>query len=291
MSRLSRWLRSRKAEPAPPPPPPTPYEHLLWVPRFEVRTEQMLGADFRIADGASFYASYREIFLNELYRFDAAGTAPLVIDCGANCGVSVVYFKQLFPAARIIAVEADPNIFALLQWNVAQRGFEGVTLINKAVAAGGEHVAFHCEGADAGRIHALQDAREQIIVPVVALDDLLAEPVELLKVDIEGAETDVLCASQRLHNVAQIMVEYHSFGDAAQSLHRLLDKLAASGFRYYVQTQFCPARPLVEHACHLGMDLQLNIFGKRTHRVAAYRGRDLPQPGGDAQTPHCTKAA
>ena len=170
-----------------------------------------------------------------------------------------MYFKQLYPAAKIVAVEADPQIFALLEQNVTQRRLTDVTLINKAIAVETERVTFHREGADAGRIHALADAIEQITVPTLSLDELLMEPVDLLKVDVEGVETDVLCASRRLDAVSQIMVEYHAFADVSQSLHQLLTKLAESGFRYNVQTQFCPPRPLVDDSCHLGMDLQLTF--------------------------------
>ncbi len=269
MSRLSRWLSSRR--PPPRPLPLKPFEHLLFQPRYEVRTEQLLGEPFCIPDGVSFYTSYQEIVVNELYRFEASGPAPRIVDCGAHCGLSVVYFKQLYPAARIVAVEADPQIFALLEQNVTQRGLTNVTLINKAIAVDAERVAFHREGADAGRIHALADAIEQITVPTLSLDELLTEPVDLLKLDVEGVETDVLCASRRLDAVSQIMVEYHSFADAPQSLHQLLTKLSESGFRYKVQTQFCPPRPLVDDSCHLGMDLQLNIFAKRAACDAALR--------------------
>jgi len=285
MSRLSRWLRSRREKPARPLPnaPPTPYDHLLYVPRFEECVETLLEQPFRLADGSSFYASYREIFLGELYRFPSANPAPRIVDCGANCGVSVVYFKQLFPAAKIIAVEADPAIFALLEWNVSHRELRDVTLINKAVAVGTQPVTFHREGADAGRIHTLADTKEHITVPVVSLDELLCEPVDMLKIDIEGAETDVLCKSERLQNVAQLMVEYHSFGDTPQALHELLSALASNGFRYYVQSQFCPARPLVDHSSHLGMDLQLNIFGKRAEQIATLQD-DTPRCGAPNQT-------
>jgi FkbM family methyltransferase len=258
MSRLRRWLQSLRST------PPTPYEHLLRTPRFEVRTEQLLGKPFRIADSISFHASYREIFVNELYRFHTSTLAPLIIDCGANCGVSVIYFKWLYPAAKIIAIEADPEIFALLKWNVSSHGLTDVTLINKAIAVGTEPVTFHREGADAGRIHFMSGAKARLTVPVISLDQLLAQGADLLKMDIEGAETDVLRACDRLTTVSQLMVEYHSFADASQGLHEMLTELAAAGFRYYVQTQFCPTRPLVEDTCHLGMDLQLNVFAKRT---------------------------
>ncbi|MGD9634754.1 MAG: FkbM family methyltransferase [Pirellulales bacterium] len=271
MSRISRWLRRRPIAPPLPVPPAKPFEHLLYLPRFEVRTVELLGEPMHIADGVSFFTSFQEIMVDEIYRFSSNGAAPRILDCGANCGLSIVYFKQLFPAARITGVEADPYIFALLAQNIHQRRLADVTLLNRALAPEPGTVSFHREGADAGRIHPLSDAIETVTVPTVTLDELLTEPVELLKVDVEGVESDVLCGSCRLDLVSQIMVEYHSFTDKDQSLHPLLAKLAENGFRYQMQTQFCPQRPLVEDDCHLGMDLQLNIFAKRAACGAAVR--------------------
>jgi FkbM family methyltransferase len=265
MSRLSRWFRSRRNSPI----PATPYEHLLTAPRFQVRTEQLFGEPFQIPDSLSFYCSYREIFLDQLYQFQAACPNPLIVDGGANCGLSVLYFKQLFPAARVIAVEADPYMFSLLEENICRFKLTDVTLINKAIAVGASEVTFHCEGANAGRIHALDDAIEKVSVPVISLDELLAEPVEFLKLDIEGAESDVICSSQRIDVVSQFMIEYHSFADVPQSLPNLLDRLAKSGCRYRLQTQFCPKNPLVDDTCHLGMDFQLNIFANRASQRPA----------------------
>ena len=264
MSRLSRWFRSRRSPPA----PATPYEHLLAAPRFQVRTETVLGEPFQIPDSLSFYYSYREIFVDQLYQFRANCPKPLIVDGGANCGLSVVYFKQLFPEARVIAVEADPHLFALLEENISRFKLTDVTLINKAIAIGASEVTFHREGANAGRIHTLDEAVETVTVPVVSLDDLLIEPVEFLKLDIEGAESEAICASQRLGAVSQFMIEYHSFADVPQSLPNLLNKLGESGCRYRLQTQYCPKMPLVDETCHLGMDFQLNIFAKRVDRRA-----------------------
>jgi len=268
MSTLSRWLRGEE-----PKPPPTPYEHLLLAPRFEVRPEQLLGKPFYIADTLSFYSSFREIFQQGIYRFHATSRSPVIIDCGANYGVSVVYFKQIFPDAKVIAVEADPEIFALLQWNAAVHDLADVTLINKVVAAQAGQVEFHREGADAGRIHFMSGAKDVLTLPTIALDELLTQPVDFLKIDIEGAETEVLAASRRLDLVSQLMVEYHSFADSPQELPRLLSTLTEAGFRYYVQTQYCPRQPLTKATAHLGMDLQLNIFAKRPGSQAAVEGR------------------
>ena len=125
-------------------------------------------------------------------------------------------------------------------------------------------------------------AKDVLTLPTIVLDELLTQSVDFLKIDIEGAETDVLAASRRLDCVSQLMVEYHSFADAPQELPRLLNTLAQAGFRYYVQTQYCPRQPLVKATAHLGMDLQLNIFAKRPGSVAAIEGRPAlpPEAGG-----------
>jgi FkbM family methyltransferase len=241
----------------------TPYEHLLALPRYEETTVTLLDRPFRIADAASFYWSYREIFLDEIYRFPAANAAPVIVDCGANHGTSVVYFKSKYPQARITAVESDPKIFAHLAWNMEQRGYSGVTLVNKAVSNARGPLRFFHEGADGGRSHFLAGATESFEVEPIALDTLLAEPVDFLKMDIEGAETEAICGAEKLGNAGRIFIEYHSFADAEQSLAALLQKLTATGFRYYIQTQYCPPRPLLAVECQLGMDLQLNIFATR----------------------------
>lgn len=265
MSRFSRWLRSHPAVQR----PREPSQHLLFVPRYAPRKELLLGHPFVIADGPSFYFSYRELFENEIYRFQAETEEPRIIDCGANCGQSVVYLRTLYPRARVTAIEADPKIFAILKQNMASRGWSDVELIHGAVSAERGTVTFHHEGADSGRIHRLSESNQAFDVPTTPLDDLLCEPVDFLKIDIEGAETEALCASRRLHLVRQLFVEHHSFADETQSLHRVLAKLQDEGFRYYLQTQFCAERPLVERTEHLGMDLQMNVFATRLEARAA----------------------
>ena len=78
--------------------------------------------------------------------------------------------------------------------------------------------------------------------------------------DIEGAETDVICTSKKLENVSFLFIEYHSFIDSQQLLNKLLTTLSENHFRYYIHTQFCSPRPLTEEKIELGMDMQLNIF-------------------------------
>lgn len=242
----------------------SPYEYLTEAPRYTQMTVELLGRPFRIADARSFYHSYREIFLDRIYEFKSAGNQPLILDCGSNYGTSVVFFKFLYPHARIVAVEPDPAIFELLEWNVAQRDYRGITLINKALSADNAPVHFYREGADSGRIFPISGCSDVVRTETVRLDDLLAEPVAFLKMDIEGAEGEVLCSSSKLDNVDQLFLEYHSFKGTDQSLGAILDKLKLAGFRYFVHKQFCSPRPLIEEKVRQGIDMQLNIFAKRS---------------------------
>ena len=249
---------------------PSPFPEIESVPRYVKKKVQLLGNDFIVADAASFLASYREIFVEEIYRFDTTKADPRIVDCGANYGVSVLYFKHLYPQARISAVEADPAIFEILQNNLVASGMVDVTLVNKAVSNNAESLRFHSEGADGGRAHGLGSALSVQVIPAVMLDELIDGPVDFLKMDIEGAECAALAACTRLDQVDQMFIEYHSFTDAPQALGELLSLLRERGFRYYIHTQFCSKTPLTIEQSHMGMDLQLNIFVKRPRKVVAH---------------------
>ena len=132
-----------------------------------------------------------------------------------------------------------------------------------AVMNSRDTIDFHVEGADGGRVHALRDSRKTIAVEGIKLDDLIDGPVDFLKMDIEGAEVEVLEGCEKLDQVKQMFVEYHSFADRPQDLHCLLQVLSRHGFRYYLKTQFCSEQPLIEPITQLGMDLQINLFANK----------------------------
>jgi FkbM family methyltransferase len=244
---------------------PEPYEYLLDIPRYEEMVVDLLGQDFKIADSVSFHSSFREIFSQEIYKFNSSIKKPIIVDCGSNYGVSIVYFKSLYPGAKIIGVEADPHIFKLLNSNIKARNYQDVSLINKAVLANanGGTVSFYSEGADGGRVHTIEHNKAKVEVEAVCLDDLFDEQIDFLKIDIEGAETEVICSCTKLDRVSQVFIEYHSFKDSEQTLNAILEKLTSSGFRYYIHTIKCSPRPLLQEELNLGMDLQLNIFANK----------------------------
>jgi FkbM family methyltransferase len=239
---------------------------LRTAPRRTLLTTDLLGVPMRLSDGLSFWGSYRDIFERRRYEFRTAAPRPYVVDGGANVGLSVLYFKRLYPAADVVAFEADPAIHALLAENVRAFGLTDVTLVAKALWDADTELEFVAEGSDGGRIRRGQQETiaRTIRVPAVRLRPWLGRPVDLLKLDIEGAETAVLLdCEDLLPNVVALFVEYHSFAHEEQRLDELLGVLRRAGFRVQVHTQFASPRPFLERPDQLGMDLQLNVFGTR----------------------------
>lgn len=240
------------------------FRRLKKRPRYDPFTIQLSGTTFHGVDGPSFYHSFREIFVEEIYAFDAQTASPRIVDGGANVGLSILFFKKLYPESRIIGFEPSPKVFAVLQQNIDTCGFSDVELVRKALWIQDTELRFHQDGADAGHVVQGEDAEETISVTACSLRPFLQEPVDLLKLDIEGAEVDVLrdCASE-LTNVRNLFVEYHSFADQPQRFNELTGVLSAAGFRYQIHTQFASRQPLRTRTLQAGMDLQLNVFGYR----------------------------
>lgn len=55
-----------------------------------------------------------EIFTSNEYYFKPSCKQAFIIDCGAHIGMSVLYFKKMFPDSKIMAFEANPHNFELL---------------------------------------------------------------------------------------------------------------------------------------------------------------------------------
>lgn len=233
--------------------------------RFCEANVKLFGKNFSFPDSASLLFLLKELFEFEIYRFKSDTKEPLIIDCGANIGLSAIYFKRLYPNAKIIAFEPDPKIFSYLERNIASFGFEGVELINKALWSDEAELEFYSEGADGGRIKEAGDREKIVKIKTEKLSKHLSQKVDFLKLDIEGAEYEVLNECKHLlDNVENIFIEYHSFVDKKQNLSLILKILEENGFRYYIEhIGVKSAHPFENISNYVGFDNQLNIFGYR----------------------------
>lgn len=243
------------------------------APRYARGHSDVLGHRIEFSDALSFLSMKEEIFDHEIYRFRSTSQAPFIIDGGANIGLSALYFKKLYPDCRIVAFEPDDAICTVLKTNLETWQARDVEVVKKALWSSQTTLEFQSEGADAGRIVEGEnlrqdnspDAADRISrIETVRLRDYLDRPVDFLKLDIEGAETEVvLDCADALSNVANGFIEYHSFAGQEQTLTDLLRVLRETGLRVHIHAPTPTAQPLFERATYHGMDMQLNIFAWR----------------------------
>jgi len=212
------------------------YTRLIWrstrLPRYTPGVLRFPFGMLRYVDAPSLRSQYQEIFLEREYDFSSTEPAPLILDCGANIGLSAIRFKQQHPRSHVVAFEADPAIAAVLHDNLTRLGFADVAIVRAAVWDRNGTVSFAADRADGGRM--TEQATGQH-VRATRLADYINRSVALLKIDIEGAEYDVLrdlCASEKIAYVQRIMCEFHGSADSAQQMGELLSLLHRYGFRY-----------------------------------------------------------
>ena len=234
---------------------------LVTQPRYQSGKSTLFETPFYYVDATTFYYGYVDIFLNEPYKFKSRRIDPLIIDCGANIGLGTIYLKKQYPNSKVIAFEPDPTIFKTLEKNIEINNLTGVTLINKAVWVDNDTIDFEVEGGFSGRINKYEGHSNIIKVGTQRLKDLLMQNISFLKVDIEGAEFEVIKdCSENLHFVEYLFIEYHSHISETQKLGELLVILTKAGFRYHVKEAYTVKHPFVDKDVMLGMDLQLNIY-------------------------------
>lgn len=209
------------------------------------------GLRFAVNNRAQFDRIWQDVVDGREYEMGELGPAPTIIDGGAHVGVASAWFARRHPGALVLAFEPNPGTFALLAGNLRRNGLRRVVPFNAAIApAAGPTPLWTIPGdtwGDATVRHAWHDRQpvRRVETVAVTLSSLLSEPIDLLKLDIEGVETRVLAeAAPRLDRVRRLVLEFH--GSAANPANRLEDLLAVldrAGFRVRVEQDGEPVAP------------------------------------------------
>ncbi len=181
----------------------------------EVVTFNLLG--LRISSFGYFNLLYqiKEIFLLNEYQISITSKSPVIIDCGANVGISVLYFKWKYPNSKIIAFEPNPNVFRLLEKNVQQNHLQGVEVFNYCLAEEEGEIEFFINdnpGTMEGSVLAERGGTRILKVKSVRLSTYINGAIDVVKMDVEGAEIkileDLICHG-KLNSVNNYLIEYH----------------------------------------------------------------------------------
>ena len=139
-----------------------------------------------------------------------------ILTLGANIGLGVICLRDEFPDAELVAVEADPRNFELLARNLEKNQVKAQLIAAAASArAGGLLTLRMFDNTTCSTLISDERVDEGVIkVPSLAMPQIFAsvgwDYVELLKIDIEGAEDELLSIeNQWLDHVGVLMLEIH----------------------------------------------------------------------------------
>lgn len=177
------------------------------------------------------FESFAEIFFRDEYRLD--DKIDTFVDLGGNTGMASLYFFANCRASRALVVEANPALIPQIRRRLASVDAD-VTIENAAVTAHDDPAGVRFLIADNHRQSAMtsSEAAGAVCVPAVGLAGLLErhgiERAALLKMDIEGAEFDVLrAAPEQIARFDRVFVEIHGGSDRREEFKR---GLRACGF-------------------------------------------------------------
>ncbi|HWM09552.1 MAG TPA: FkbM family methyltransferase [Solirubrobacteraceae bacterium] len=163
-----------------------------------------------LVQGPAELATVGEVLVDDLYAVEGVDDARVIVDLGSHIGTSIVFFRQRYPGARIYGFEPDPDSFRALEANVG--ALEGVTVDPRAVAAGPGEALLHASPNSLASSLVTGNGRD-VPVRTVGLDGIFEEvgfdAIDMLKLDVEGAEHDVIANTTRLGSVRAIAGELH----------------------------------------------------------------------------------
>ncbi len=135
---------------------------------------------------------YEQKFLDYIKKQNLCG---VYLDVGANIGNHSVYFAKFTPAEKVISLELVPNNYAILKKNInSNKLSKKVIVLNNAAGSKKGLVSFKINPKDelgGAKVIAGKDIEQ------ITLDEYVGENIVAIKIDVEGAEKDVLVGAKK----------------------------------------------------------------------------------------------
>lgn len=201
-------------------------------------TTKLHNLEITYTDQTEFHELKNELFTRNVYYFETLNPEPIIIDVGSHIGMSTLYFKRLYPNARITAIEPHPFTFKILEQNLWQNHCEDVTALNIALDPTETELTLYAdpqtEWLSTTSIHqgawTGDQETESFIVPAQPLSNFITQKTDLVKLDIEGAEQRLLTESQPvLHLIKEMFIEFHRH--PSQDLKTCIEFLENNGYK------------------------------------------------------------
>jgi len=154
----------------------------------------------------------KQVLLDGKYESPIAVRPGVIVDGGANIGVTSIFYANRYPAARIFAIEPELSNFRMLVKNVAP--YKSITPILGALWNKNRPLAVSSVKESAHWGVRVSEAESPTVTPAFTMADLMQRYnigfIDILKLDIEGAEKEVFETSESwIGKVGMMAVETH----------------------------------------------------------------------------------
>lgn len=185
---------------------------------FEVKRKDVR-APFYLRLKSSDIPTFDQVFVLQEYDFAVLRSPKIIVDAGANIGLASIYFANKYPDAKIIALEPEQSNFKLLEKNVSP--YPNVVPVQAALWHKNEEINLIDPGlgqwgfmTESATSSAASQGDFRHLVKAMTVDMVMRsfnlERIDILKIDIEGAEKEVFSdSSSWIESVDALIVELH----------------------------------------------------------------------------------
>jgi FkbM family methyltransferase len=154
---------------------------------------------------------FEQIFIDEEYRCVIDAEPNIIVDAGANIGLASIYYAMAYPKARIVAIEPESSNFELLKENV--KNYSNIYCENAGLWDKSTYLKIY---NPYGQKHSftVEESNDPQGIKAITVDDVMNQHdfpfIDILKVDIEGAEKEVFSGHPGwIKKVGMIVIELH----------------------------------------------------------------------------------
>jgi FkbM family methyltransferase len=170
---------------------------------------------FYLRFNTSDVPTFDQIFMAQEYDFKVKSPPKIIVDAGANIGLTSILFANRYPEAKIIAIEPETSNYEMLKMNVAPYS----NIFPMKVALWNENDEINLVDPGFGKwgfmtqgVEYEGDVTHKVKSLTVdkIMEDNGIDKIDILKIDIEGAEREVFMnSSSWIKNVDSLIVELH----------------------------------------------------------------------------------
>ena len=155
---------------------------------------------------------YEEVILDKEYDFYTGFTPRTIVDVGANCGMTSLFYANRYPDARVIAVEAEFSNYSALVSNTS--AYPNVIPIHAALwRSNGQVEVFppwpRWKGWGKWGFRVREGTGCRAVTLPTLMREVGADVIDILKIDVEGAEREIFADCDWMDRIKLLAIELH----------------------------------------------------------------------------------